>query len=90
MTTRVCAVCGKTKSVSKFGNGITVPKTTCLRCKVIESAEIENEYPDEKYFRVGEIVTIKEQLFRVKSVKPKELRLKLWHKTIRTVKGELL
>jgi hypothetical protein len=41
MTTRVCAVCGKVKSICKFGNGITVPKTTCLACKAIEFAEIK-------------------------------------------------
>lgn len=43
MITRECAVCGKTKLVNLFGNGITVPKTTCLGCKakVIEFAEVK-------------------------------------------------
>jgi hypothetical protein len=33
MKTRRCAVCGKVKNVSEFGNGIRIPKTTCLVCK---------------------------------------------------------
>jgi hypothetical protein len=34
MNTRVCAICGKVKKVAEFGNGITCPKTTCLKCKL--------------------------------------------------------
>ena len=30
--TRTCAVCGKKKSFKEFGDGISVPKTTCLAC----------------------------------------------------------
>ena len=30
--TRTCAVCGKEKSFKEFGDGISVPKTTCLAC----------------------------------------------------------
>lgn len=41
MITRVCAVCGKERSIREFGDGITVPKTTCLKCKAIEFVEIK-------------------------------------------------
>jgi len=30
--TRTCAVCGEKKSFKEFGNGISVPRTTCLAC----------------------------------------------------------
>ena len=30
--TRICAVCGEEKSFKEFGDGISVPKTTCLAC----------------------------------------------------------
>ena len=33
MKTRRCAVCGKIKSITEFGKGVRVPKTTCLACK---------------------------------------------------------
>ena len=33
MRQRHCAVCGKSKELKKFGDGITCPKTTCLDCK---------------------------------------------------------
>ncbi len=31
-TTRTCAVCGEEKSLKDFGEGIRIPKTTCLAC----------------------------------------------------------
>ena len=30
--TRICAVCGEEKSFKEFGDGISIPKTTCLAC----------------------------------------------------------
>lgn len=51
----------------------------------------EEQHGDsEKYFYVGQKVTLKGRLFRVKSVKPGEIRLKLSRETMRTVRGELL
>jgi uncharacterized Zn finger protein len=38
------------------------------------------------FFHVGEVLTLKGRLFKVKSVKPKEIRLKLWKKTTKTFK----
>jgi recombinational DNA repair protein (RecF pathway) len=32
MNTRICAVCGKTKPINQFGNGIKSSKNTCLEC----------------------------------------------------------
>ena len=31
-TTRTCAVCGEEKPLKDFGEGIRIPKTTCLSC----------------------------------------------------------
>ena len=31
-TTRTCAVCGEEKPLKDFGEGIRIPKTTCLAC----------------------------------------------------------
>jgi len=28
----ICAVCGKSKTASEFGDGIAVSKTTCMAC----------------------------------------------------------
>jgi hypothetical protein len=43
-----------------------------------KTAELENKYPDHGgWFREGEIVELNGSRFRVKSVKPDELRLKL-------------
>jgi len=40
--------------------------------------ELEAKYPEHRgWFRIGEIVEIKGSRFRVKSVKPDEIRLKL-------------
>ena len=30
--TRVCAVCGRAKPIRDFGDGLKIPKTTCLEC----------------------------------------------------------
>ena len=32
MNTRICCICGKEKPSKNFGNGISIPKTTCLEC----------------------------------------------------------
>jgi uncharacterized Zn finger protein len=48
----------------------------CEKCLNKEDCE-----KSDFFFHVGEIVTLKGRLFRVKSVKPKEIRLKLWRKT---------
>ncbi len=45
---------------------------------LIDRNRLENEYPNHGgWFRVDEIVELKGSRFRVKAVKPKELRLKL-------------
>jgi uncharacterized Zn finger protein len=56
-------------------------KGDCEGCE-----EVPREDP---YFHVGDIIPLKGRLFRVKSVKPKEIRLKLWRKTTCTEKGAI-
>lgn len=60
----------------------------CEGCLNEGDCEGCDSVPD-PFFHVGEIIPLKGRLFRVKSVKPKEIRLKLWRKTIRTEKGAI-
>ena len=30
--TRICAICGQVKPIGDFGDGLKIPKTTCLEC----------------------------------------------------------
>ena len=32
MSTRICCICGREKLSRDFGDGISIPKTTCLEC----------------------------------------------------------
>jgi hypothetical protein len=61
----------------------------CEGCLNRTDCEQETCSCDEKYFHVGQIVTLRGRLFQIKSVKPKELRLKLYRKTTHTVKGAI-
>jgi uncharacterized Zn finger protein len=47
----------------------------CLNQK--ECGHAEEEKPGDHYFHVGEKVELKGRIFRVKNVKPSELRLRL-------------
>lgn len=47
----------------------------CLNQK--ECGHVEEEKPEDNYFHVGGKVELKGRIFRIKSVKPSELRLKL-------------
>jgi hypothetical protein len=38
---RTCAVCGKVMADNKFGDGIRIPKTTCLVCFKIAKERTE-------------------------------------------------
>jgi uncharacterized Zn finger protein len=52
----------------------------CEGCKNKDGCEgviPAKEIAKDQYFRVGEVVALKGWIFRVKSVKPSELRLKL-------------
>lgn len=77
---RRCAVCGKVATYDKFGNGTTVPRTTCLDCKekIAGFAEVKT------IMAVKRIVRGVRRLFRVESVEPKEIRLKPGRKTTHT------
>lgn len=39
---RRCARCGRVMTANKFGDGVTCPKTTCLKCKE-EVAELNEK-----------------------------------------------
>ena len=45
MNTRVCGVCGKRKPSKDFGDGTTLPRTTCLECfeRIRESQKPKKE-----------------------------------------------
>jgi hypothetical protein len=44
----------------------------------ISMRQLEAKYPEHRgWFRIGEVIVIKASRFRVKSVKPNEIRLKL-------------
>lgn len=45
--------------------------------KGCEGAILAKKIVEDQYFHVGEVVALKGRIFRVKSVKPSELRLKL-------------
>jgi hypothetical protein len=59
----------------------------CEKCQNRDECEDCCPKPVDPYFHVGEILTLKGRLFQVKSVKPKEIRLKFWRKTTRTERG---
>jgi uncharacterized Zn finger protein len=53
-------------------------ESDCTNCFHKEGCGyIEEEKPGDHYFHVGEKVELKGRIFRVKNVKPSELRLKL-------------
>lgn len=54
MKTCQCAVCGEVKTMDRFGNGVTCPKTTCLACKAktIKFVEVKTVMFVERVVRV--------------------------------------
>jgi uncharacterized Zn finger protein len=53
-----------------------VPLTKEEKQKLVKDA-MEKKYPEQRWFRVGDLITINGIRFRIKNVKPTELRLKM-------------
>ena len=53
-----------------------VPLTKEEKQKLIKDT-METKYPENRWFRVGDIITINGIRWRVKNIKPTELRLKM-------------
>jgi len=61
MNTRTCDVCGEIKPINQFGNGITIPKTTCLECAQ-RARDRDKPKPENQEKKVDPIMEYLEEL----------------------------